>query len=40
MKLVRVGGGFLSLDEFIELYAPAEVEKFSKIKPIDNKKSP
>jgi len=30
--MVRVGGGFLVLDEFIELYAPLEIEK------INNKK--
>ncbi len=36
-EIVRVGGGFLVLDEFIELYSPAEVERASKV---EGKRSP
>jgi hypothetical protein len=32
-----VGGGYLSLDEFLELYGPAEVEKLNKAKPYESK---
>ncbi len=27
--IVRVGGGYLSLDEFIDQYTPAELERLS-----------
>jgi hypothetical protein len=32
--LIRVGGGFLTMDEFIEQYAPLEVEKLSRTDPL------
>ncbi len=28
--IVRVGGGFLNLDEFLEVYGPGEVDKANK----------
>ena len=28
--IVRVGGGFLSIDEFVEIYTPLEVEKLQR----------
>jgi len=32
--LIRVGGGFLTIDEFIEQYAPLEMEKLSRTDPL------
>ncbi len=34
---VRVGGGYLCLDEFLELYGPTEMDKLNKGKPFDSK---
>lgn len=28
--VVRVGGGYLSIDEFIETYTPSEIEKLAR----------
>ena len=38
--IVRVGGGYLEFDEFLELYGAGEIEKVSKIRYIDTSKSP
>jgi hypothetical protein len=32
--LVRVGGGFLSIDEFLDQYTPAELEKLERKDPL------
>lgn len=34
MNLVRVGGGYLSLDEFLDMYTPMELEKIERNDPI------
>ena len=31
---IRVGGGFLSLDEFLDQYTPAELEKLERKDPL------
>lgn len=31
---IRVGGGYLSIDEFIEQYTPSELEKMDRKDPI------
>ena len=33
-RLVRVGGGFLSIDEFLDQYTPAELEKLERRDPL------
>lgn len=35
--LIRTGGGFIGIDEFLDLYTPAELEKFQRIGPIAQK---
>ena len=32
--LVKVGGGFTGIDEFLSLYTPSELEKFEKRDPL------
>ena len=32
--LVRVGGGYLSIDEFLDQYTPAELEKLERKDPL------
>ena len=32
--LVRVGGGYLSLDEFLDIYTPMELERVERNDPI------
>ena len=32
--LVRVGGGYLSIDEFLDQYTPAELEKMERKDPL------
>ena len=32
--LIKVGGGFLSIDEFLEQYTPAELEKLDRSDPL------
>ena len=32
--IVRVGGGYLSIDEFIDIYTPLELEKLERNDPI------
>ena len=32
---VRVGGGFLSLDEFLDIYTPMELEKVDRNDPVN-----
>jgi hypothetical protein len=32
--IVRVGGGFLSIDEFLDQYTPAELEKIERKDPL------
>lgn len=34
LSLVRVGGGYLSIDEFIDIYTPMELEKLDRNDPI------
>ena len=34
---IRVGGGFLSIDEFLDQYTPAELEKLERKDPIKRK---
>ena len=34
--IVRVGGGFMRIDEFVELYTPLEVEKLDERKKFEN----
>jgi len=31
---VRVGGGYLSIDEFLEIYTPMELERFERNDPL------
>lgn len=33
-NIVRVGGGFLSIDEFLDQYTPAELEKIERKDPL------
>ena len=32
--LIKVGGGFLSIDEFLDQYTPAELEKLDRVDPL------
>ena len=34
MIIVRVGGGYLSIDEFLDQYTPAELEKLERKDPL------
>ncbi len=34
LSVVRVGGGFLSLDEFLDIYTPMELERVERNDPI------
>jgi hypothetical protein len=34
MCLVRVGGGYLSIDEFLDIYTPMELERLERNDPI------
>ena len=34
MCIVRVGGGYLSIDEFLDQYTPAELEKMERKDPL------
>ena len=34
MFIVRVGGGYLSIDEFLDQYTPAELEKIERKDPL------
>lgn len=34
MAIVRVGGGYLSIDEFLDQYTPAELEKMERKDPL------
>lgn len=34
MFIVRVGGGYLSIDEFIDIYTPMELERLDRNDPI------
>jgi hypothetical protein len=34
IRLVRVGGGYLSIDEFLDTYTPLELEKIERKNPL------
>ena len=34
MYIVRVGGGYLSIDEFLDIYTPMELERLDRNDPI------
>lgn len=34
ISIVRVGGGYLSIDEFLDQYTPAELEKLERKDPL------
>ncbi len=36
--IIRVGGGFLSIDEFLDQYTPVELEKMERRDPLNKKR--